>query len=251
LEQEVGQDLFLRDNRHVQLTLAGEKFRDYAQKALRDWENVCEDLVDDGSVQGAVSIYASVTAVYSVLPNLLENYRAAYPKVKLSLRTGAAEESLEKLVAGEIDMAVAALPDRQIARVEFLPLLTTNLVFVGPKKDTAGVRYSEPQDLRKLPLVLARSGLSRTRVDQCLRELGAHTARISEVSGNEGILAMVRLGCGIGVVPELVLEKSPFRDDVVVLSNTPPLDPYVVGLCSTPKNLQRASVAALWELASK
>ncbi|MFC5052023.1 HTH-type transcriptional activator IlvY [Rubritalea spongiae] len=251
LEHEIGQELFLRDNRHVQLTLAGEKFRDYAQKALRDWENVCEDLVDDGSVQGAVSIYASVTAVYSVLPSLLESYRSAYPNVKLSLRTGAAEESIEKLVAGEIDMAVAALPDRQIARVEFLPLLTTNLVFVGPKKHTAGVEYREPQDLRKLPLVLARSGLSRTRVDQCLRELGAHTARISEVSGNEGILAMVRLGCGIGVVPELVLEKSPFRDDVEILENTPKLEPYVVGLCSTQKNLQRASVAAMWELASQ
>ncbi|MGJ8673269.1 HTH-type transcriptional activator IlvY [Rubritalea sp.] len=251
LEQELGQELFLRDNRNVQLTLAGERFMEYAQKALRDWENVCEDLVDDGSVQGAVSIYASVTAVYTVLPNLLESYRAAYPKVKLSLKTGAAEDSIEKLVAGEIDMAVAALPDRQIARVEFLPLLTTNLVFVGPKKPTAGVEYKEPQDLRKLPLVLARSGLSRVRMDQCLRELGAHTARISEVSGNEGILAMVRLGCGIGVVPELVLEKSPFRDDIEVLENAPQLEPYVVGLCSTQKNLQRASVAAMWELADQ
>lgn len=250
LEQELGQELFLRDNRHVQLTFAGEKFRSYAQKALRDWENVCEDLVDDGSVQGALSIYASVTAVYSVLPALLEDYRAEYPNVKLSLQTGAAEESIDKLVSGEIDMAVAALPDRQIGHVQFLPLLTTNLVFVGPKRQVAGLDYSEPDDLKRLPLVLARSGLSRARVDQCLRELGAHTARISEVSGNEGILAMVRLGCGIGVVPELVLEKSPFRDEVETIQNAPELAPYVVGLCTSNKNLQRASVQAMWNLAS-
>ena len=249
LEHELGMDLFIRDNRHVQLTLAGEKFLEYAQKALRDWHSVCEDIVDDGAVQGRVSLYASVTAVYSVLPDLLESYRTAYPNVKLSLRTGAAEDSIEKLVSGEIDTAVAALPDKQMDRLCFQPLLTTNLVFVGPKNTSDAFQYREPDDLRRLPLVLARSGVSRGRVDKCLRELGAHTARISEVSGNEGILAMVRLGCGIGVVPELVLEKSPFRGDLQVIEGTPDLDPYVVGLCTTEKNLQRASISALWELA--
>lgn len=241
----------MRDNRHVQLTQAGEKFRDYAIKAVREWENICEELVDDGSIQGDVSIYASVTAVYSVLPDLLEAYRDAYPGVRLSLSTGAAESSLEKLVLGDIDMSVAALPDRQIDRINFIPLVTTNLVFVCPKASQAELGYNKPSDLKKIPLVLARSGVSRSRVDQCLRELGAHTTRISEASGNEGILAMVRLGCGVGVVPELVLERSPFRDDLEILQNAPELEPYIVGLCATPKSLQRASVAALWGLAKE
>lgn len=251
LENELDQELFIRDKRQVQLTLAGEKFLRYAVKAMRDWEGVCEDLVDDGSVEGVVSIYASVTAVYSVLPGLLEAYRDAYPKVRLSLRTGAAEDSLDKLFTGDIDMAVAALPDRQLERVDFIPLVTTRLVFVGLKNPLPDLRYNEPNDLQKMPLVLARSGVSRSRVNQCLRELGAHTARISEVSGNEAILAMVRLGCGVGVVPELVLERSPFRQDLEILENTPELEPYVVGLCTSQKSQARASVAALWELARK
>lgn len=249
LENEIGQDLFIRDTRQVQLTLAGEKFLNYAVKALRDWGSVCEDLVGDGSVDGVVSIYASVTAVYSVLPDLLEAYRETYPKVRLSLRTGAAEDSLDKLFAGDIDMAVAALPDRQLERVDFIPLVTTRLVFVGLKNPLPDLCYNEPSDLKKLPLVLARSGVSRSRVNQCLRELGAHTARVSEVSGNEAILAMVRLGCGVGVVPELVLERSPFRLDLEILENAPELESYVVGLCTTKKSQSRASVAALWELA--
>ena len=52
------------------------------------------------------------------------------------------------------------------------------------------------------------------------------------------------------VVPELVLEKSPFREEVKVLKNTFKLESYIVGLVlHTEKNLQRASVAALWKLA--
>ncbi|WP_026292690.1 HTH-type transcriptional activator IlvY [Rubritalea marina] len=251
LEAVLNTTLFIRDTRQVQLTSAGEKFYTYAHKAQKEWEGICSELVDDASVEGRLSIYASVTAVYSLLPDLLEGYRAAFPKVRLNLRTGAAEESLDALFAGDIDMAVAALPDRLSDRVDFLPLQTTQLVFISPRGAGFDDHYETPADIGKLPLVLPRSGVSRGRVDQCLRELGAHTARITEVSGNEGIIAMVRLGCGVGVVPQLVLDRSPFRDEVELLENAPSLEPYVVGLCATRKSLSRSSVAAMWELAKK
>ena len=248
LEAALNTSLFIRDTRQVQLTSAGEKFLSYAMKSQKEWEEICGELIDDASVEGKLSIYASVTAVYSVLPDLLEAYRASFPKVRLNLRTGAAEESLDALFAGDIDLAVAALPDRLSDRVDFLPLLTTELVFIAPRDAEFMNQYVVPDDIGKVPLVLPRSGVSRSRVDQCLRELGAHTARITEVQGNEGIIAMVRLGCGVGVVPQLVLDRSPFRDQVVVLSDAPKLDPYVVGLCATRKSLSRSSVSAMWDL---
>jgi LysR family positive regulator for ilvC len=45
-----------------------------------------------------------------------------------------------------------------------------------------------------------------------------------------------------------VLERSPFREDVVQFENVPQLDPYVVGLCSSKRNLQRPSVSAFWKM---
>ena len=53
----------------------------------------------------------------------------------------------------------------------------------------------------------------------------------ADVSGNEAIIAMVSLGCGIGVVPELVLDQSPLKDSVQVLEIRPELKPYQVGFC--------------------
>ena len=64
----------------------------------------------------------------------------------------------------------------------------------------------------------------------------------SEVSSNKAIIAMVRPGCGI--VPELALVRNPFRDEVRILEAAPQLTPYVVGLCSTRRNLQRSVVRA-------
>ena len=72
----------------------------------------------------------------------------------------------------------------------------------------------------------------------------------SEVSGNEALIAMVRLGCGIGIVPQLVLERSPFRDEVQVLEHAPQLDPYTVGLCAAKRSLSRPAVKKLWDLAA-
>ncbi len=206
-------------------------------------------------MSGLVSIYASVTAVYSLLPDLLEAYRAAYPDVQLELRTGSAEESVQQVLDGSIDLSVAALPDRKHSRLEFMTLTETNLVFIGPrhvqgKAEQSDIPMKNGQlDLTRAPLVLPRSGLSRSRLDQWLKKHSIDPNIIIEVSGNEGILAMVRLGCGIGIVPELVLERSPFRIDVQKIEEAPQLVPYVVGLCTTQKNLQRPAISALWELA--
>lgn len=249
IEESIGQSLFLRDNRTVSLTAAGEKFRNYALSAVRDWESFCEEIHGDDSVAGLVSIYASVTAVYSLLPDLLESYRSAYPDVQLELRTGSAEESVQQVLDGEIDLSVAALPDQQHSQLEFMPLTETNLVFVAPRKSKDIPMSNGQIDLARAPLVLPRSGLSRRRLDHWLKKNNIRPNINTEVSGNEGILAMVRLGCGVGMVPELVLERSPFRKDVKKINNSPELAPYVVGLCTTRKNLTRPGIAALWQLA--
>ena len=249
MEEAVGEPLFIRDNRSVRLTEAGEKFRSFATQTLREWETLQEEISDENTVGGHMSIYASVTAVYSLLPDLLQSYRQTYPDVQIELRTGSAEESIRQVINGDIDLSVAALPDQQPAGIEFLPLTQTNLVFVN-SLDTPS-KPNKKLDLSTTPLVLPRSGLSRRRLDQWLKKQGIVPHISAEVSGNEGILAMVRLGCGIGIVPELVLERSPFRKEVQKIKHAPQLAPYVVGLCTLRKNLQRSNIAALWELASE
>lgn len=253
LEEEVEQPLFLRDNRRVALSPAGEKFRIYARRAVQEWQAFRGAIKERETISGTLSIYASVTAVYSLLPRLLEAFRSAHRQVQLELSTGAAERAVAQVQSGEIDLAVAALPDRQQTPLEFLPIVNTPLLFIAPKQQNAAplpMRDGEI-DLRHTPLVLPQKGLSRRRLDQWLKTRHITPNITSEVSGNEAIIAMVRLGCGIGVVPELVLARSPFRDEIRILEAAPQLAPYVVGLCSTRRNLQRPVVRAFWHLAEE
>ena len=133
LEEELGQALFLRDNRSVTLTDAGRKLLGYARRALQDWQQFRDTLTRGERIAGTLSLYASITAVYGLLPKLLEAYRSDYPAVHLELRTGAAERAVEQVLSGEIDLAVAALPDQKESRLEFMPLAETPLVFIAPK----------------------------------------------------------------------------------------------------------------------
>jgi LysR family positive regulator for ilvC len=251
LEEETGKPLFLRDNRSVALTDAGGQLLAYARNAVQEWRHFQEELgSSDDKVTGTISIYASITAVYSLLPDLLEAYRATHPDVQLELRTGAEERAMGQVLSGEIDLAVAVLPDQRQARLEFLPLAETPLVFIAPKPAAfPKVGKTRKLDLSKVPLVVPQSGTARHRLDAWMRANGVSPAISSEVSGNEALIAMVRLGTGIGIVPQLALERSPFRNEVVLVPNAPQLDPYVVGLCSTKRNLKRPAVRAIWELA--
>ena len=251
LEEQLGQTLFVRDNRTVQLSPAGEQFCIYARQAILDFQSFQSSLIGNQKVVGTLSLYASITAVYSLLPDLLEMYRKAYPDVQLELRTGAAEKAVLQVESGEIDIAVAALPDRRSAGIEFLPIMTTPLIFIAGKQLAASISQTKNRqlDLGQVPLVLPQAGLSRRRLDKWLKKNRIVPKISSEVSGNEAIIPMVHLGGGVGIVPQLVLERSPFRDNVVILDRTPELEPYVVGLCSSKRNLQKSMVKAFWQLA--
>jgi LysR family positive regulator for ilvC len=60
---------------------------------------------------------------------------------------------------------------------------------------------------------------------------------------------MVALGCGVGVVPELVRKDSPLKSKIELVNVAKPPRGYHVSLCAKQKTLARRTTAALWELA--
>ena len=89
LEEELGVRLLERNNRSVSLTHSGQLFLDYTRDALGDWDAVRNRLMEQsGELHGEVSLYCSVTASYSVLSPLLEQFRSEYPRIELLLHTG-------------------------------------------------------------------------------------------------------------------------------------------------------------------
>lgn len=249
LEDEAGEQLFERDNRKVALTPAGTLFLDYARTVAEGWKQFTRSLRGGEMLQGELSLFCSVTACYSILPAVLQNFRVSYPNIQLKLQTGDAASAVQQVLDSRVDITVAALPDRLPSCLAFKTITETPLFFIAPGVPCFVSEQVSEESIpwKDVPMILPERGLARTRIDRWFRKKGIHANVYAQVSGNEAILAMVSLGCGVGVVPGLVVEKSPLQANVRILRVKPELAPYTVGVCVQKRNLKAPLVQAFWE----
>ncbi len=250
LEHEVGWPLFERDQRTVKLTTEGRRFVAYARNSLQAWDVYRS--VGPGSqagLSGSISIFASVTACQSFLPRVLATFRKAYPDIRIGLQTGYAADALERLATGAVDVAVAALPDRVPASLAVRVLLHTPLVFVAPVAPCEVARQvaHDPIAWADVPIVLPATGLARVMADRWFRRKHVTPHIYSEVPGSEAILSLVNLGCGVGIVPELVRDRSPLRHECRRLSVAPAIGEFRIGVCVPHRRLTSPLVKAFWD----
>nr|WP_320133970.1 HTH-type transcriptional activator IlvY [uncultured Holophaga sp.] len=254
LEQEVGCTLLERTNRRVKLTPAGERMRDFAFRLVQEWHGLCQDLRAAGTpVQGRLKLYCSVTASYLLLPALLGRFSARHPHLEVGLQTGDSALAIGKVLADEADMAIAARPSALSAKLHFMSLQQIPLVFIAPRAPGPIARWlqGEEPDWEHLPIILAEQGLARKRCDQWFRNKGIHPNIYAEVAGHEAIVSMVSFGCGVGLVPEAVINQSPLARKIRVIEAHPTFKPFDVGLCVQKRRLEDPLIKAFWEIAQQ
>ncbi len=249
LEQELGYTLLVRDNRSVSLTPQGEMLAEFATSTLEAFAALKTDLGQSmDRVTGTLRLFASVTASQSFLPDILARFRRQYPDVQIELETGYAVDAMTQL-RDHSDVVVAALslddePHLVKRIVVSIPILTV-YPLAGEVYD---VMAQQPVDWSEVPLILPTSGQARDNIDQWRRGLSVPPPVYAEVAGNEAVLSLVALGCGVGFVPELVLENSPLRDRVRVSEEGPVLEEFHVGFCTYQKALDSSAVIqAFWQ----
>lgn len=250
LENELDKQLFYRDNRTVTLTTEGQVFKKYADDVLQRWLELQNELTTDDELYGEISVYGSVTAMMSILPDILANFRRQFPEVAVNIHTGDAAKALERLQEGAVDITIAALPDNLPPNLHFIEILETPLICIGSPGYPEVIRRKNGLiDWEQTPLILAERGLSRKRLYNWLKNSGIQPNIYAQVAGNEAIIAMVNMGCGIGIIPELVLQTSPLKDQISILEGAPELGNFTVGVCTKTKNRKRRVVKHFWEVA--
>lgn len=251
LEEDVGTELFVRNNRSVALTHAGRLFLDYARDSLGEWDTIRNTLMEEsGELHGEVSLYCSVTASYSFLFEILTRVRRLHPRIEIKLHTGDPEDAITRVLSGEEDIAIGAHPGNLPAPLAFKLFADSPLVFIAGKGQKEGAfsahRAADPAVWNEQPMILPERGLARRRVDRWFRNLGAQANIYAQVAGNEAIVSMVSLGFGIGVVPQIVLDNSPLAESVEILDVQPGLKAYKVGLFTLKKKLASPLINAFW-----
>jgi DNA-binding transcriptional LysR family regulator len=111
LEEELGRPLFIRSNKGVKLTPAGEVLYEHVCAALEHFNAAEEEISLNKSLEGGViSIGASEIALHLYLLPILNRYKSTYPGVKVKISHLSAPGAVAKLNDGLVDLAMFTAP---------------------------------------------------------------------------------------------------------------------------------------------
>ena len=204
LETESGVRLFVRAPRRVILTEAGEKLLERAQVILREHDAALHELAAlTGAEKGRLRI-GSASAMVSgePLPRILKRLRAVHPGVEASVRSGTSEELVQRLLAGDLDVAFVSLPvDARGVQTELLN--EDYLVAIAsPRHKLAKQKVVSAYALAGEKLILGeRGGNTRRLIDQFFSQAGVTPHVAMELSRLAAIKRMVEEDMGVGIVP--------------------------------------------------
>lgn len=137
LENQLGQGLFVRSRAGTEVTPAGRRFQKYAASLMRVWLHARQEL----ALPEAIEEILSVGSQFSLWDNLLSSWvpwmRKQSPGVALRMEIGQPEELSQRLLTGDLDIAVMYTPQN---RVGFLieKLLEDRLIAVSTEPHVGG-----------------------------------------------------------------------------------------------------------------
>ncbi|ETX14744.1 LysR family transcriptional regulator [Roseivivax halodurans JCM 10272] len=105
LEEMLGLHLLERSGRTVALTPAGEQLLHYARRMVALNDEIYARLTAEG-FEGELVLGVPEDILYPVVPKVLQRFHAAYPRMRVQLVTARTFDLLEKLTAGELDLAL-------------------------------------------------------------------------------------------------------------------------------------------------
>jgi len=211
LEDELGQKLFDRLGRTVQMTPSGRILLPRAQRILAEVNSagkaVQQDVVEG---KGSLTIGAIPTIAPFLLPESLSELRKRYPEATLHITEDTTDRLVQKLVRAEIDCAIMSPPveeDHLVAE----PLFTEELFAILPPKHAfvlgGDLKLSmlQGQDA----IVLQPMHCLSAQIDAFCKAEGVARNVTCSTSQLTTLYNMVALGMGLSIVPEMFVRRGP------------------------------------------
>ncbi len=251
LEEETSQQLFLRDNRSVDLTSQGKKLVPVALKIVGEWQQYQSHLKGaEDELKGEIRLFCSVTASYSHLPELISDFRLQHPFIEFKLSTGDPAQAIDKILADEADIAISAKSEQMPSKIAFETISEIPLSVIAPVgvSSFAEELQKERPNWSVIPFILPEAGTARDRGNTWLKQMKIKPNIYAQTSGHEAIVSMVALGCGVGIAPDVVINNSPVREKINRLKVLP-IKPFELGVCCNKNQLENPLVKAFWKVA--
>ena len=224
LENMLNIQLVDRTNKNVTVTSLGRDVARQARVVLRELEDLVEMAKGNQlPLTGPLKLGVIPTIAPFLLPRLLPALRAQFPDLRLYLKEDLTERIYERLMDGELDLILIALPYELRNTTDMV--LFEDRFFLAHQQNSALIRPGD-YDLNELPsdsILLLEDG-------HCLRDHALSACNIKNVEKVSNITAtslltlvqMVDADLGITYLPEMAVNSSLLKNTRI---KTTPMEP--------------------------
>ncbi|PUE46478.1 LysR family transcriptional regulator [Limnohabitans sp. 2KL-1] len=210
LESIIGNRLFNRTTREVELTSIGRIFLERARAAIDDLESAILGISDIAATRsGRVTVACVPSAALYFLPHVISSFSVKYPSIRIRVIDESMNQTLQSVLTGESDFGIG-----------FMNTLMPEITFEGIHNDpfVVAMRRNHPLATRKSVnwsqienerlISVARSSGNRQLLDDVMSKVGLNPNFAFEVSHIGTLLGMVEAGLGIAAVPRTALPTN-------------------------------------------
>ncbi len=210
IETEWGVSLFERGRAGINLTSDGLKLLPQLKRICNEHEMLIrqlEELHDMQSGMIRIGTFSSVATHW--LPNMIKIFKKDYPNIDFELLLGDYTEIENWILEGRVDFGFLRLPTK--AQFETIFLEQDRLHVVIPQNHPLADCEKFPiNELLNSPFMLLEKG-AKAEISEIF-EKHEISPRISFTTWDDyAIMSMVENGLGISILPELILQRIPYK----------------------------------------
>lgn len=210
LEKDWKVVLLERGKDGVKLTSDGLTLLPYARSLVAEYEKL-QMQVDElnGLQSGLIRIGTFSSVATHWLPNIIKEFQKDYPHIDYELLLGDYAEIEEWVIEGRVDCGFLKLPTRPDFETIFLE--EDKLLAVIPEDHPLADCEKFPiAALCDGPFILLEKG-ENSEVSEIFRRCGL-TPKVHFTTWDDfSIMSMVESGLGVGILPQLILRRTPYR----------------------------------------
>ncbi|MFI5825045.1 LysR family transcriptional regulator [Streptomyces rishiriensis] len=206
LEREIGAVLISRGREGIRLTGPGERILVHARAALRQVELIEEEAAAVRGLRRGRLRIGGFPSACQLLPPLIAELRRIHPGIEVALWEGTDQEVGRWLAEGLIDLGMRASLAPPPAASDLVLVADRMMAVVDNRHPLAAEPDVALADLQDDPLLVSDGGCEPL-LDELHAAAGLPLRVAQRVREMATLLAMVRAGLGVTVVPELSLSS--------------------------------------------
>jgi len=219
LEKKLGQSLFIRSTKKVQLTPAGSLLLKHIEPAMNLISRGESQLLDSGTLGlGQLHIGASDTICRYFLIPYLKEFHEKFPNVPIKITNATSIQCVDLLNQRKVDLIITNFPNTHLNHEHIQKTIGTfrDVFVANPNYFSLTKDEITFEDLKKHPLMmLSRQSTTSEFLHNLFIQHQLELIPDIELNSNDLLIDMARIGLGIAFVPDYCLDKK--SDDLVIL----------------------------------